>query len=94
MIAGFEEPTRGQILLYGADMTGVPPNKRDVNMVFRSYALFPYMTVQDKVAFGLRRKGVPRGETSRRVDEMLGSSTWPGAGSAAPATCPAASSSG
>ena len=43
MIAGFEEPSRGQILLYGTDVTGVPPNKRDVNMVFQSYALFPHM---------------------------------------------------
>jgi spermidine/putrescine ABC transporter ATP-binding subunit len=71
MIAGFEEPTRGQILLYGADVTGVPPNKRDVNMVFQSYALFPHMTVQENVAFGLRRKGVERGEIVRRVGEML-----------------------
>jgi spermidine/putrescine transport system ATP-binding protein len=71
MIAGFEEPTRGQILLYGADVTGVPPNKRDVNMVFQSYALFPHMTVQENVAFGLRRKRVEHGEIVRRVGEML-----------------------
>src|SRR5262249_45254696 len=56
MIAGFEEPTRGGIRLHGADVTGIPPNKRDVNMVFQSYALFPHMTVFENVAFGLRRK--------------------------------------
>jgi spermidine/putrescine transport system ATP-binding protein len=71
MIAGFEEPTLGQVLLYGADVTGVPPNKRDVNMVFQSYALFPHMTVQENVAFGLRRKRVARSEITRRVAEML-----------------------
>jgi ABC-type Fe3+/spermidine/putrescine transport system ATPase subunit len=57
---------RGQILLYGADMTGVPPNMRDVNMVFQGYALFPHMTVPGNVVFGLRRQGVLYGETSRR----------------------------
>ena len=56
MIAGFEEPTRGAIRLHGLDVTGVPPNKRDVNMVFQSYALFPHMSVFENVAFGLRRK--------------------------------------
>jgi spermidine/putrescine transport system ATP-binding protein len=71
MIAGFEEPNRGQILLYGTDVTGVPPNKRDVNMVFQSYALFPHMTVQENVAFGLRRKSVARNEITRQVAEML-----------------------
>jgi spermidine/putrescine transport system ATP-binding protein len=71
MIAGFEEPSRGQILLYGTDVTGVPPNKRDVNMVFQSYALFPHMTVQENVAFGLRRKHVARSEITRQVAEML-----------------------
>jgi spermidine/putrescine transport system ATP-binding protein len=71
MIAGFEEPTRGQVLLHGLDVTGVPPYRRDVNMVFQSYALFPHMTVRDNVAFGLRRKGVGRDETARRVGEML-----------------------
>jgi spermidine/putrescine transport system ATP-binding protein len=71
MIAGFEEPTRGQVLLHGRDVTGVPPYRRDVNMVFQSYALFPHMSVRDNVAFGLRRKGVGRDETARRVGEML-----------------------
>jgi spermidine/putrescine transport system ATP-binding protein len=71
MIAGFEEPTMGAIRLHGADVTGVPPNKRDVNMVFQSYALFPHMNVFENVAFGLRRKGAPRAEITRRVSEML-----------------------
>ncbi|MEN3307887.1 MAG: spermidine/putrescine transport system ATP-binding protein [Micromonosporaceae bacterium] len=71
MIAGFEEPTRGSVYLHGNEVTGVPPNKRDVNMVFQSYALFPHMSVFDNVAFGLRRKSVGRAETARRVGEML-----------------------
>ncbi len=71
MIAGFEEPTRGAIRLHGSDVTGVPPNKRDVNMVFQSYALFPHMTVFENVAFGLRRKKAAKDEITRRVTEML-----------------------
>ncbi|KUP97020.1 ABC transporter ATP-binding protein [Thermobifida cellulosilytica] len=71
MIAGFEEPTSGTIRLAGKDVTGVPPNRRDVNMVFQSYALFPHMTVADNVAFGLKRKKVPSAEIKKRVAEML-----------------------
>jgi spermidine/putrescine transport system ATP-binding protein len=71
MIAGFEEPTRGEIRLHGQDVTGVPPNKRDINMVFQSYALFPHMNVFENVAFGLRRKGVAKAEITSRVAEML-----------------------
>src|SRR6266540_2454474 len=71
MIGGFEEPTSGQILLYGKDVVGVPPNHRDVNMVFQSYALFPHMSVFDNVAFGLRRKSTSKSEITRRVGEML-----------------------
>src|SRR5215475_10416893 len=71
MIGGFEEPSRGRILLHGTDVVGVPPNRRDVNMVFQSYALFPHMSVYDNVAFGLERKSVPRAETKRRVAEIL-----------------------
>jgi spermidine/putrescine transport system ATP-binding protein len=71
MIAGFEDPTTGSIFLNGADVTGVAPNRRDVNMVFQSYALFPHMTVFENVAFGLRRKGVPAAEVKTRVGEML-----------------------
>jgi spermidine/putrescine transport system ATP-binding protein len=71
MIAGFEEPTRGAIRLRGSDVTGIPPNKRDVNMVFQSYALFPHMSVFENVAFGLRRKKAGQDEITRRVTEML-----------------------
>ncbi|MCW2597702.1 MAG: spermidine/putrescine transport system ATP-binding protein [Pseudonocardiales bacterium] len=71
MIGGFEEPTEGQILLYGDDVVGVPPNHRDVNMVFQSYALFPHMSVFENVAFGLRRKAVSKAETKARVGDML-----------------------
>jgi spermidine/putrescine transport system ATP-binding protein len=71
MIAGFEEPTKGVIQLHGQDVTGIPANKRDVNMVFQSYALFPHMSVTENVAFGLRRKGVARAEITRRVGDML-----------------------
>ncbi len=71
MLAGFEEPTSGRILLYGRDVVGVPPYRRDVNMVFQHYALFPHMNVYDNIAFGLRHKKVPRDEIERRVTESL-----------------------
>jgi spermidine/putrescine transport system ATP-binding protein len=71
MIAGFEEPTRGTVRLDGRDVTMAPPNKRDVNMVFQSYALFPHMSVFENVAFGLRRKSVPKDQITRQVGEML-----------------------
>jgi len=71
MIAGFDEPTEGEIFLHGKNVVGVPPNRRDVNMVFQSYALFPHMSVLDNVAFGLRRKGAAKGEAAGRAAEML-----------------------
>jgi spermidine/putrescine transport system ATP-binding protein len=71
MLAGFEEPTSGRILLYGRDMVGVPPYRRDVNMVFQHYALFPHMNVYDNIAFGLRHKKVARDEIERRVTDSL-----------------------
>jgi spermidine/putrescine transport system ATP-binding protein len=71
MIAGFEEPTRGKILLYGDDMVGVPPYRRDVNMVFQSYALFPHMSVHDNIAFGLHRKKMHKSEIAWKVQHML-----------------------
>ncbi|GIE32296.1 polyamine-transporting ATPase [Actinoplanes italicus] len=71
MIAGFEEPTAGKVFLDGKDVTGVAPNKRDVNMVFQSYALFPHLTVQQNVAFGLERRKIAKDEIKRRVGEML-----------------------
>jgi spermidine/putrescine transport system ATP-binding protein len=71
MIAGFERPTSGQILLDGSDVATTPPHKRNVNTVFQSYALFPHLTVFDNVAFGLRRQRTSKEETSRRVGEAL-----------------------
>ena len=71
MIAGFEPPTSGQILLDGRDLVSVPAHKRPVNTVFQSYALFPFMDVSDNVAFGLRYQGVGRADGRRRVAEML-----------------------
>src|SRR3954468_16997987 len=71
MIAGFEVPDEGRVLLRGADVTNVPPNRRNVNTVFQHYALFPHMSVLDNVSFGLELKRVPRGERRDRVKEML-----------------------
>lgn len=67
MLAGFETPDAGDIVIDGQSMTGVPPNRRPVNLVFQSYALFPHMTVAENVAFGLEMKRVPRGEIAERV---------------------------
>jgi spermidine/putrescine transport system ATP-binding protein len=71
MIAGFEQPTSGQVLLDGTDMSGIPPNRRNVNTVFQSYALFPHLKVFDNVAYGLRRARAERPEIRRRVGEVL-----------------------
>src|SRR5579871_5094319 len=71
MIAGFEKPTSGHILLDGVDMTATPPHKRHVNTVFQSYALFPHLNVHDNVAFGLRRQRASDAEVKRRVGEAL-----------------------
>jgi putrescine transport system ATP-binding protein len=71
MLAGFEEPTSGRILLQGNDISGVPPYRRPTNMMFQSYALFPHMSVEKNIAFGLEQDHLPRGEISARVEEML-----------------------
>jgi spermidine/putrescine transport system ATP-binding protein len=71
MIGGFEEPTAGTIYLGDRDVTGLPPYKRDVNTVFQSYALFPHLSIEDNVAFGLKRKGVKGAELNQRVSEAL-----------------------
>ncbi len=71
LIAGFEMPTSGTILLDGADITDLPPNKRPVNTVFQSYALFPHLTVAENVGFGLTMQGRPKAEVDKRVAEML-----------------------
>lgn len=71
MIAGFNRPTEGQILLYGQDVSSLPPYERPVNTVFQDYALFPHMTVADNIAYGLMIKRVPAQERKNKVDEML-----------------------
>jgi spermidine/putrescine transport system ATP-binding protein len=72
MIAGFEQPTSGKLLISGQDMTGRPPHKRQVNMVFQNYALFPHMTVTDNIGFGLDCKGgIPKAEIKQKVAEAL-----------------------
>ena len=71
MLAGFETPSSGSIYIDGVDMTNVPPYERPVNMMFQSYALFPHMSVEKNVAYGLQRDGVDKPEITRRVDEML-----------------------
>src|SRR5499427_2856567 len=69
LIAGFEEPTSGRVLLDGADMTSVPPNRRNVNTVFQSYALFPFLDAAENVAFGLRNRGIDRAQIRRKVGD-------------------------
>jgi putrescine transport system ATP-binding protein len=71
MLAGFEEPSGGRVLLGGCDLDGVPPHRRPVNMMFQSYALFPHMTVAGNIAFGLKQERLPKGEIEARVQEML-----------------------
>lgn len=71
MIAGFEQPTSGRVLLEGQDVSQVPPHKRNVNTVFQQYALFPHMSVFDNVAFGPRSKKISDSEVKKRVNEML-----------------------
>jgi putrescine transport system ATP-binding protein len=71
MLAGFETPSSGTISIDGVDMTDVPPYDRPVNMMFQSYALFPHMTVEKNVAYGLQRDGIAKSEIEQRVDEML-----------------------
>ena len=71
LIAGFEQPTAGQILLDGIDVSAVPPHKRNVNTVFQSYALFPFLTVFDNVAFGLKNKKLGSAELDKRVYDAL-----------------------
>lgn len=85
LIAGFEQPTTGRIMIRGQDVAGLPPYRRDVNTVFQSYALFPHMTVADNIAYGLRQQRLGRDEIRRRVDEALEMVRLPGAGARRPA---------
>ncbi len=71
MLAGFEKPSDGRILLDGQDITDLPPYERPINMMFQSYALFPHMTVEQNVAFGLKQDGLPKDEVTERVGELL-----------------------
>ncbi len=71
MLAGFEQPTAGQIMLDGVDLARVPPYQRPINMMFQSYALFPHMTVEQNIAFGLKQDRLPKAEITARVQEML-----------------------
>nr|WP_296419158.1 ABC transporter ATP-binding protein [Pseudooctadecabacter sp.] len=71
MLAGFEKPTEGSIILDGVDIGPVPPNERPVNMMFQSYALFPHLTVWENIAFGLKRSDMPKDQIGDRVERML-----------------------
>ncbi|MCI4660653.1 MAG: ABC transporter ATP-binding protein [Neomegalonema sp.] len=72
MLAGFEAPTSGRIELDGVDIAKIPPYERPVNMMFQSYALFPHMSVERNIAFGLQQEGMPKAQIAERVEEMLG----------------------
>ncbi len=80
MIAGFDRPTSGNIFLYGQNVSDLPPYERNVNTVFQDYALFPHMTVEDNIAYGLMIKGVSKQERYKQVDEMLDLVRLPGFG--------------
>lgn len=71
MIAGFEIPTRGRVLLNGADVTNLPPNKRNISMVFQSYALFPHLSVEDNISFGLKIKHLNKKEIAKKINAMI-----------------------
>ncbi|MEB3734644.1 ATP-binding cassette domain-containing protein [Halopseudomonas pachastrellae] len=97
ILAGFERPSEGRVLLDGQDITDLPPYERPINMMFQSYALFPHMTVEQNIAFGLKQDKLPKAEIDARVKEMLKLGTHdrirsPQTGSAVrrptPARCP------
>jgi putrescine transport system ATP-binding protein len=71
LVAGFEQPSSGRILLDGVDLAPVPPHRRPVNMMFQSYALFPHLNVEANIAFGLKQEGLPKSEIAARVADML-----------------------
>ena len=95
MIAGFEQPSEGEVLIGGENMNGVPAYRRPVNMVFQHYALFPHLDVADNVAYGLRQRSPrpSRAEIDRQVAEALELVRLPATSSGAPGSCRAASSS-
>src|SRR5690606_2906269 len=71
MVAGFENPSEGRVMLDGRDLAGVPAHRRPTNMMFQSYALFPHMSVTANIAFGLKQEGMPKAQIAERVDQML-----------------------
>ena len=71
MLAGFEAPTSGAVVLDGVDIAAMPPYERPINMMFQSYALFPHLNIWENIAFGLKREGMPKAQIAARVDEML-----------------------
>ena len=71
MLAGFERPTEGKTIVIGQDITALPPYERPVNMMFQSYALFPHMTVEGNIGFGLRQEGMAKDKIAERVDEAM-----------------------
>jgi len=85
LLAGFETPDTGRIVIDGQDMTGVPPHLRPVNMMFQSYALFPHLDVAGNIAYGLKREGVPKPEIAARVGEVLALVKLDGLGARRPA---------
>src|SRR5437667_5076861 len=94
LLAGFETPEEGRILLDGEDLKSVPPYLRPVNMMFQSYALFPHLTVAGNVAFGLKQDGLPRHEIFTRVEELSGWARSPASAGRSPASCPAGQANG
>ncbi len=84
MIAGFDRPTSGQIFLYGQDVSHLPPYERSVNTVFQDYALFPHMTIEENVGYGLMIKGISKADRAKQVDEMLELVQLPGFGGRKP----------
>ncbi len=85
MIAGFTDPTRGQVILDGTDLTDMPPEIRDIGVVFQSYALFPHMTVQDNISFGLEMRKMAKAERRERIDQVLDMVSLTGMGERYPA---------
>jgi len=81
MLAGFEQPTLGNIYIDGQPQAGVPPHQRPVNMVFQNYAIFPHLNVHKNIAYGMRKSGLSKAEVDRQVDEMLELIKLPGYGS-------------
>ncbi|MCH2484129.1 MAG: ABC transporter ATP-binding protein, partial [Gammaproteobacteria bacterium] len=81
IVAGFETPTEGEILIDGQPMSATPPNKRPVNMVFQNYAIFPHLDVRGNIAFGMRKSGLSKTDLNKRIDEVLELIKLPGYGS-------------